>query len=162
MIAPCGFCANVEEPLFQYCYCTVVETPNANLRIIIPSTLPQYPYHQRIQTRRSGGVQRFINGQPRRVLSIRILNHNEQPRGRDEIQRQKHINKTMEIFNHNISECPICYDEKNSTTDPMVKTNCNHLFCKDCFDKVVEMCFSNMVSCPMCRTIVAGVIENVV
>jgi hypothetical protein len=162
MTTLCGFCTNEEEPEFQRCYCTVVESPTTtNLSIIIPSA-PRFPYHQRIQTRRSGGFRPFniINGQQRRGR-VRLLNMEEQPRSKDEIQTHKPINKTMEKFNHSITECPICYDEKNSTINHMIKTNCNHLFCKDCFDKVVETCFSYIISCPMCRTVIDNVIENI-
>jgi hypothetical protein len=62
-------------------------------------------------------------------------------------------------YNHSFTECPICLNKEVLT---VVKTNCNHLFCKDCFDKLVETCISSKLPCPMCRTVVSIVIEEIV
>jgi len=39
--------------------------------------------------------------------------------------------------------CPICYENFNE--DNIIKTNCSHLFCKQCITKLVNL------KCPMCR-----------
>lgn len=67
------------------------------------------------------------------------------------------ITRRVEMDNHNYSsftECPICL---NTEVPTVVKTNCNHLFCKDCFDKLVKTCISSKLSCPMCRAVVSDV-----
>jgi len=40
-------------------------------------------------------------------------------------------------------ECPICYEKLNK--ENIIKTNCNHYFCKKCISKL------NSLLCPMCR-----------
>lgn len=50
----------------------------------------------------------------------------------------------------NINECLICYENVN-----VIKTVCNHLYCKDCFCKWEKECLINRINstCPYCRKI---------
>lgn len=43
-------------------------------------------------------------------------------------------------------ECPICLQE---TT--VIKTKCNHMFCRDCLSTYMNRCSSYEKPCPLCR-----------
>lgn len=63
-------------------------------------------------------------------------------------ERQKKLH--MVLFGTNDEdnrECPICYTDFDDYNT--VRTNCNHLFCKDCILKVID---HGNHSCPYCRT----------
>ena len=46
-----------------------------------------------------------------------------------------------------MSDCPICLEEF-STENNVTIVGCNHNFCKDCIDKLLD---SDNLSCPLCR-----------
>ncbi len=50
--------------------------------------------------------------------------------------------------------CPICLEllSENITT-----TNCNHTFCSECFDELMD---NNKIQCPLCRTLIKEYINN--
>ena len=43
-----------------------------------------------------------------------------------------------------IQECPICLETFNLASNNLIKTCCNHFYCKPCYDKIIE--------CGLCRT----------
>jgi hypothetical protein len=52
------------------------------------------------------------------------------------------FSKKINFKNNNI-ECPICYEKL--TEQNIIKTNCEHYFCKNCISKL------EILKCPMCR-----------
>lgn len=50
--------------------------------------------------------------------------------------------------------CPICLESfgENITT-----TNCNHMFCDNCFNELLN---NNKVECPLCRSIISEYLNN--
>jgi len=52
-------------------------------------------------------------------------------------------NQFIEMYDElkKFTECPVCFENLNKENTKL--TNCGHLFCLDCFDKVD--------SCPICR-----------
>lgn len=54
-----------------------------------------------------------------------------------------------------IMKCPICYDLILDNIN-YLKLQCNHLFCRECYNTWNKKCLSNNIctSCPMCREIV--------
>lgn len=60
----------------------------------------------------------------------------------------KKLNELLEILfkeTKNISECPICYEDKK-----LVELNCSHGFCKKC---IIDWAFTcdSVINCPICR-----------
>lgn len=43
-------------------------------------------------------------------------------------------------------ECPICFQE--ILAEDLITTNCNHIYCYDCFNKWLN---KNKTTCPICR-----------
>lgn len=56
-----------------------------------------------------------------------------------------------EINTEGHNECPVCYNEFESAT--LVKTNCNHLYCKECIVRHVSTFVTRECAptCPFCR-----------
>jgi formylmethanofuran dehydrogenase subunit E len=50
-----------------------------------------------------------------------------------------------------IVECPVCYD--NTIKHRSVSLNCNHTFCKNCYNNWNNRCqlLSYKTTCPLCR-----------
>lgn len=44
-------------------------------------------------------------------------------------------------------ECPICFEVL--TQDNITKTNCNHIYCFNCINQLIE---NNNINCSLCRT----------
>ena len=43
-------------------------------------------------------------------------------------------------------ECPICFNE--TLSENLITTNCNHIYCYDCFNKWL---IKDKTTCPICR-----------
>ena len=71
----------------------------------------------------------------------------------------RRVSKTIEAFTcTEEDECPICYN--NLFSLKKIKTNCNHIFCNDCFDNHISHNNNMVVACPMCRTAVQNIKVN--
>jgi len=67
-----------------------------------------------------------------------------------------HCNLTIDE-NSQIIECPICYETKDKIL--CVQSNCNHDFCRDCFNQfVMNTKLSSSLHCPMCRNELTSII----
>lgn len=114
-----------------------------------------------------GGVQQYIRAhsqrnwirlrQNQRPFAAPIPNYSTSPLSPLPV-RKAIIEHKIEKFTYSLNECPICYEEEEMKK-AVVKTNCQHLFCKCCFDKVIETCDTEHVHCPMCRSVVSNVVE---
>ena len=59
----------------------------------------------------------------------------------------QHIADTyLNSLDYTSEKCPICLDVLNDRTNTKL-TNCGHLFCMSCYDKLVE---KKMCECPVC------------
>ena len=59
--------------------------------------------------------------------------------------------------NSQIIECPICYENKHKLL--CVQSNCNHNFCRDCFNQfVMNTKLISSLHCPMCRNELTSII----
>ena len=56
---------------------------------------------------------------------------------------------SFELLNVDDLECPICIE---MVTEP-IRLRCNHLLCRECFEKLVEL---SSRKCPKCRTWIGG------
>jgi len=67
----------------------------------------------------------------------------------------KNINLSEESLINciNYNSCPICFNTIFNKND-IIKLNCNHVFCKNCFSSWRAKCINNnnRVSCPLCRS----------
>jgi hypothetical protein len=59
--------------------------------------------------------------------------------------------------NSQIIDCPICYENKHKLL--CVQSNCNHHFCRDCFNEfVINTKLIASLHCPMCRNELTSII----
>ena len=58
----------------------------------------------------------------------------------------------LEIFNDN--ECPICYERLVN----YIKLECKHNFCLTCHSGFIK---NNHIKCPICRTVIKGMDDNI-
>lgn len=105
----------------------------------------QYNYYLQIDTPEDAELFDFVNNklstyrkkidQPIRptVFVYNLLNKN-----------QKKIYDLL--YSKELYECPVCYIPINYKNE--IKTNCNHIYCKDCIEKINEL----EANCPCCRS----------
>jgi len=57
------------------------------------------------------------------------------------------ITKNSNAINEESNDCPICFNTYSK--EEIYKTNCNHVFCKECMTNHLEI--SKSCNCPICR-----------
>ena len=71
------------------------------------------------------------------------------------------MNKQTNMFELIEYECSICYENYKNNSNK-VFTNCNHEYCKSCFDRLINQSKHGLLPCPMCRTNVTEITTTII
>lgn len=111
--------------------------------------MQQYSIQFRLETRQDHDLYEYI-----RELIIEKTHNAIQAKKINEVrpsiyaygllnERQQKIHDFL--YSEEKRECPVCYEAINDTNE--IITDCNHNFCKNCFDRFTQ----ETNSCPYCR-----------